>query len=46
MSKVYTVVVARLGKSGLHHADAVADNPRFKLVGLCDIDQGRMEEAV
>ena len=43
--KTYTVVVAGLGKRGLHHADAVARNPRFKLVGLCDIDPARMEAA-
>jgi predicted dehydrogenase len=34
-----------LGKRGTHHADAFAKNPRFRLVGLCDIDQGRLEAA-
>ena len=43
--ETYTVAVAGLGKRGLHHADALARNPRFKLVGLCDIDQGRLEAA-
>jgi predicted dehydrogenase len=41
----YTVVVAGLGKRGIHHADAVFKNPRFKLVGLCDIDLARLETA-
>jgi predicted dehydrogenase len=43
--KTYTVAVAGLGKRGMHHAEAVAKNPRLKLVGLCDIDTGRMEAA-
>jgi predicted dehydrogenase len=42
---IYTVAVAGLGKRGLHHAGAVAKNPRFKLVGLCDLDQGRLDSA-
>ncbi len=41
--KTYTVVVAGMGKRGTHHAEAVAKNPRFKLVGLCDIDLARLE---
>jgi len=41
--KTYSVVVAGMGKRGTHHAEAVAKNPRFKLVGLCDIDQSRLE---
>lgn len=43
--KNYTVAVAGLGKRGTHHAEAVAQNPRFELVGLCDVDQGRLDEA-
>ena len=43
--KTYTVAVAGLGKRGMHHAEAVAKNPRFKLVGLCDIDQARLDAA-
>ena len=43
--KTYTVAVAGLGKRGMHHAEAVAKNPRFKLVGLCDIDPTRLEAA-
>jgi predicted dehydrogenase len=45
MSTTYTVAVAGLGKRGVHHADAVAKNARFKIVGLCDIDQGRLDDA-
>jgi len=41
----YTVVVAGMGKRGTHHADAFQKNGRFKLVGLCDIDAGRMAAA-
>ena len=41
----YTVVVAGMGKRGTHHADAFQKNGRFKLVGLCDIDAGRLEAA-
>ena len=41
--KTYTVAVAGMGKRGTHHADACARNPRFKLVGLCDIDPARLE---
>ena len=43
--KTYTVAVAGLGKRGLHHADALAKNPRFRLVGLCDIDPARLDAA-
>jgi len=43
--KTYTVAIAGLGKRGTHHAEAVAKNPRFKLVGLCDIDSARLEAA-
>ena len=43
--KTYTVAVAGLGKRGLHHAQAISTNPRFRLVGLCDIDQARLDAA-
>jgi predicted dehydrogenase len=43
--QTYTVAVAGMGKRGTHHAEAMAGNPRFKLVGLCDIDPARLEEA-
>ena len=41
----YTVVVAGLGKRGLHHAQAFKANPRFELIGLCDIDAARLDKA-
>ncbi len=41
----YTVAVAGLGKRGMHHADAFSANPRFRIVGLCDIDAARAEAA-
>jgi len=34
-----------MGKRGLHHAEAVFNNPRFLLVGLCDIDRARLDAA-
>ena len=41
--KTYTVAIAGMGKRGTHHAQAFSQNPRFQLVGLCDIDQERLE---
>ncbi len=43
--ETYTVAVAGLGKRGIHHADAFSQNPRFKLVGVCDIDTARLDAA-
>jgi predicted dehydrogenase len=43
--KKYSVVVVGCGKRGMHHADAFHKNPRFQLVGLCDIDQSRLDAA-
>ena len=43
--KTYTVAIAGLGKRGTHHADTFAANPRFEVVGLCDIDQERLDAA-
>ena len=45
VQSTYTVAIAGLGKRGTHHADAFAQNPRFQLVGLCDINQERLEAA-
>ena len=45
MDKVYTVVVAGMGKRGKHHATAFNNNPRFKVTGICDIDQARLDAA-
>ena len=44
-SRPYTVAVAALGKRGMHHAIAVRDNPRFQLVGVCDIEPARVAAA-
>jgi predicted dehydrogenase len=43
--KKYSVVVVGLGKRGMHHADAFANNGRFEIAGLCDIDNARLEAA-
>jgi len=43
--KTYTVAIAGLGKRGTHHAQEFTANPRFEVVGLCDIDQERMSAA-
>ncbi len=43
--KTYRVVVVGMGKRGMHHAAAFAANPRFELVGICDIDQKRLDDA-
>jgi predicted dehydrogenase len=41
----YTVALAGLGKRGDHHADAFSQNPRFQIVGVCDVDPARMQAA-
>ena len=41
----YAVAVAGLGKRGMHHAEAFADNPRFRLVGLCNPGARRLDAA-
>ena len=41
----YTVVVAGLGKRGMHHVDAFVGNPRFRVVGLCNRSPERLESA-
>jgi predicted dehydrogenase len=43
--RTYTVAIAGLGKRGTHHAEAFSQSPRFQLVGLCDIDQERLDAA-
>ena len=45
MDTKYKVLVAGMGKRGMHHAAAFQANPRFEVVGLCDIDQGRLDAA-
>jgi predicted dehydrogenase len=44
--KIYTVAIAGLGKRGTHHAQAFANNPRFRIAGLCDTDPQRLDTAV
>lgn len=41
----YRVVVAGVGKRGMHHALTFQANPRFEVVGLADIDASRLEAA-
>ena len=41
----YTVLVVGMGKRGVHHATAFHSNPKFKVVGICDIDQKRLDDA-
>jgi predicted dehydrogenase len=45
MSQTYRVVVVGMGKRGMHHAVAFHANPRFELVGVCDIDAARLAAA-
>jgi predicted dehydrogenase len=41
----YRVVVAGMGKRGMHHALTFQANPRFEVAGICDIDQVRLDAA-
>jgi predicted dehydrogenase len=41
----YKVIVAGLGKRGMHHAAAFHANNRFEVVGLAGRDQGRLQSA-
>ena len=43
--QTYKVIVVGMGKRGMHHASAFHANPRFKVVGICDIDKKRLEAA-
>ena len=45
MKERYRVVVAGMGKRGMHHAAAFQANPRFELAGICDIDDARLDTA-
>src|SRR5437773_12549523 len=45
MSQTYTVLVVGMGKRGVHHATAFSANSRFKVAGICDIDQKRLDDA-
>lgn len=39
----YTVLVVGMGKRGMHHATAFNANPQFRVTGICDIDQARLD---
>jgi predicted dehydrogenase len=41
----YRVVVAGMGKRGMHHAAAFQANGRFEVAGICDIDAARVDAA-
>ena len=43
--KKYRVVVVGMGKRGMHHATAFQANGRFEVVGVCDIDPKRTDDA-
>lgn len=45
MSNKYKVMVVGMGKRGKHHAAAFHANPRFEVVGICDIDEARLAAA-
>ncbi len=45
MSGQYKVVIVGMGKRGKHHATAFQANPKFKVVGICDIDNARLAAA-
>src|SRR5437870_2765976 len=41
----YTVVIVGMGKRGMHHGAAFNANPKFKVTGICDIDEKRLDDA-
>jgi predicted dehydrogenase len=41
----YRVLVAGVGKRGKHHATHFHANARFEVVGLCDVNPGKLAEA-
>ena len=45
MTTRYRVVVAGLGKRGMHHAAAFAENPRFELAGISSRNPQRFADA-
>jgi predicted dehydrogenase len=38
-------MVVGMGKRGMHHATTFHANPRFEVVGICDIDAARLDAA-
>ncbi len=45
MASSYKVMVVGMGKRGMHHATAFNANPKFQVVGICDIDSARLDAA-
>ncbi|MCX6625689.1 MAG: Gfo/Idh/MocA family oxidoreductase, partial [Acidobacteria bacterium] len=45
MDKKYKVVVAGMGKRGMHHAATFQANGRFEVAGICDINPARLDAA-
>ena len=45
MADRYRVLVVGMGKRGVHHASAFHANPRFSVVGISDVDAGRLKDA-
>ncbi|MGA2975653.1 MAG: Gfo/Idh/MocA family oxidoreductase [Spirochaetia bacterium] len=43
MSERYRVMVAGMGKRGVHHATAFHANPRFQVVGVSDVDPEKLK---
>ena len=41
----YRLLVVGVGKRGMHHARAFQANGRFEVVGVCDVDQARLDAA-
>ena len=44
MAAPYRVMVAGMGKRGIHHAAAFHANPRFTVVGVSDVDAGKLKD--
>ncbi len=44
MAERYRVLVVGMGKRGVHHAAAFHANPRFQVVGLADVDPGKLKD--
>jgi predicted dehydrogenase len=45
MSKTYRVLIAGMGKRGLHHASAFSKNPRFEVAAITDPVPAQLEKA-
>ena len=45
MAERYRVLVVGMGKRGVHHASAFHANPRFQVVGLSDVDPGKLRDS-